>query len=162
MGQVAMISQGSWMVSAFKDNEDIVAHGDVARLPKGDETGKSISMYNGLGWAASANTGMPDEAYKLIEWFGTKDMQQKQADLGVTMSAYEGVSDNWVNCTDAFHLQPYLDALEGDLVFRPHTNSTLAWWNIGIIDVWSIIGYNMVLFISGLQEIPGDYYEAAH
>ena len=129
MGQVAMISQGSWMVSAFKDNEDIVAHGDVARLPKGDETGKSISMYNGLGWAASANTGMPDEAYKLIEWFGKKDMQQKQADLGVTMSAYEGVSDNWVTGTDAFHLQPYLDALEGDLVFRPHTNSTLAWWN---------------------------------
>ena len=34
--KVAMISQGSWMVSAFKDNEDIVAHGDVARLPKGD------------------------------------------------------------------------------------------------------------------------------
>ena len=27
--------------------------------------------------------------------------------------------------------------------------------------MWSVIGYNMVLFISGLQEIPGDYYEAA-
>ena len=36
-----------------------------------------------------------------------------------------------------------------------------AWVSIGIIGVWSIIGYNMVLFISGLQEIPGDYYEAA-
>ena len=32
----------------------------------------------------------------------------------------------------------------------------IAWISIGII-----IGYNMVLFISGLQEIPGDYYEAA-
>ena len=29
------------------------------------------------------------------------------------------------------------------------------------IGVWSIIGYNMVLFLSGLQEIPRDYYEAA-
>ncbi|MBQ0066475.1 MAG: sugar ABC transporter permease [Firmicutes bacterium] len=37
----------------------------------------------------------------------------------------------------------------------------IAWIAIGIIGVWSIIGYNMVLFISGLQEIPGDYYEAA-
>ncbi len=37
----------------------------------------------------------------------------------------------------------------------------IAWISIGIIGVWSIIGYNMVLFISGLQEIPGDYYEAA-
>lgn len=40
--KVAMISQGSWMVSAFKDNEDIVAHGDVARLPKDEGTGKSV------------------------------------------------------------------------------------------------------------------------
>ena len=37
----------------------------------------------------------------------------------------------------------------------------IAWISVGIIGVWSIIGYNMVLFISGLKEIPGDYYEAA-
>lgn len=127
-GKVAMISQGSWMVSGFKDNEYIVEHADVARLPKDAETGRSVSLYNGLGWAASANTSMPDEAFQLIEWFGTKDMQQKQADLGVTMAAYEGMSEGWVKSTDAFNLQPYLDAMD-DIVFRPHTNATLAWWN---------------------------------
>lgn len=37
----------------------------------------------------------------------------------------------------------------------------IAWISVGVIGVWSIVGYNMVLFISGLQEIPGDYYEAA-
>ena len=48
-----------------------------------------------------------------------------------------------------------------------HTNiawisdPNIAWISIGVIGVWSVIGYNMVLFISGLQEIPGDYYEAA-
>ncbi|MBP3877081.1 MAG: sugar ABC transporter permease [Lachnospiraceae bacterium] len=41
------------------------------------------------------------------------------------------------------------------------SNPRIAWISIGIIGVWSIIGYNMVLFIGGLQEIPGDYYEAA-
>jgi len=41
------------------------------------------------------------------------------------------------------------------------SNPKIAWISIGIIGVWSIIGYNMVLFIGGLQEIPGDYYEAA-
>ena len=41
------------------------------------------------------------------------------------------------------------------------TDPKIAWISIGIIGVWSIIGYNMVLFIGGLQEIPGDYYEAA-
>lgn len=37
----------------------------------------------------------------------------------------------------------------------------IAWISIAVIGVWSVIGYNMVLFISGLQEIPNDYYEAA-
>ncbi len=37
----------------------------------------------------------------------------------------------------------------------------IAVFSIAVIGIWSIIGYNMVLFISGLQEIPGDYYEAA-
>lgn len=41
------------------------------------------------------------------------------------------------------------------------SNPNIAWICIGVIGVWSIIGYNMVLFLGGLQEIPGDYYEAA-
>lgn len=76
-GKVAMISQGSWMVSAFKDNDYIKEHCDVARLPKDAETGESVSLYNGLGWARFVNTDMPDEAFQLIEWFGSKDMQEE-------------------------------------------------------------------------------------
>ena len=37
----------------------------------------------------------------------------------------------------------------------------IAVYAIAVIGVWSIIGYNMVLFLSGLQDIPRDYYEAA-
>ncbi|WP_305768962.1 carbohydrate ABC transporter permease [Candidatus Epulonipiscium viviparus] len=37
----------------------------------------------------------------------------------------------------------------------------IAVYSIAIIGVWSILGYNMILFLSGLQEIPADYYEAA-
>ena len=33
--------------------------------------------------------------------------------------------------------------------------------SIAIVGVWSAIGYNMVLLLAGLQEIPKDYYEAA-
>lgn len=127
-GKVAMISQGSWMVPGFKENEYLTQNCDVVRLPKDKANGQSISLYNGLGWAASAGTSMPDEAYQLIEWFGTKEMQQKQAELGVTMAAYEGMSEAWVKNTDIFNLQPYLDAMD-NVVFRPHTNATLDWWN---------------------------------
>lgn len=37
----------------------------------------------------------------------------------------------------------------------------IAVFSVAVIGVWSIIGYNMVLFLAGLQEIPHDYYEAA-
>ncbi len=33
--------------------------------------------------------------------------------------------------------------------------------SIAIIGIWSILGYNMVLFIGALQEVPKEYYEAA-
>lgn len=41
------------------------------------------------------------------------------------------------------------------------SNPKIAIIFVAIVGVWSIIGYNMVLFLSGLQEIPKDYYEAA-
>lgn len=127
-GKVAMISQGSWMVAGFKENDYMVENCDVTRLPKDATTGKSVSLYNGLGWSASAGTSMPDEAFQLIEWFGTKEMQEKQSELGVTMAAYDGASEAWAGIAEMYNLQAYIDAME-DTVFRPHTNSTLAWWN---------------------------------
>jgi multiple sugar transport system permease protein len=33
---------------------------------------------------------------------------------------------------------------------------------IAIIGIWSTVGYNMILLLAGLQEIPRDYYEAAN
>lgn len=42
-------------------------------------------------------------------------------------------------------------------VSDPH----IAVYSIAIIGIWSIIGYNMILFLAGLQEVPRDFYEAA-
>ena len=41
------------------------------------------------------------------------------------------------------------------------TDPNIALISIVIVGVWSAIGYNMVLLLAGLQEIPKDYYEAA-
>jgi multiple sugar transport system permease protein len=41
------------------------------------------------------------------------------------------------------------------------THVSLAMWAIVIITVWLGIGYNMVIMLAGLQNIPRDYYEAA-
>ncbi len=37
----------------------------------------------------------------------------------------------------------------------------IAIYSLAVIGIWSIVGYNMILFLAGLQEIPKDYYEAS-
>ena len=41
------------------------------------------------------------------------------------------------------------------------TDPDIAIFSIAVIGIWSVIGYNMVMFLAGLQEVPKDYYEAA-
>ena len=41
------------------------------------------------------------------------------------------------------------------------SDPNIAIYSIAVIGIWSVIGYNMVLFLAGLQEVPRDYYEAA-
>lgn len=138
-GKVAMITQGSWMLAELCNNDYVKANGDIAMLPKDAVTGRRATIYNGLGWAASANTSMPEEAWKLIEYMGSKEAQQKQSDLGVVISAYEGTTENWIKAYPDFNLKAYLDMMD-DLVIRPYSKSTLAWSNMiheKLIDAWS-------------------------
>lgn len=130
-GKVAMVTQGSWMVAGFRDNEYTNKNCDVAVLPKGPD-GKRVSIYNGLGWAASANGKNTEAAWSLLEYLGSKEAQLKQAQLGVTMSAYIGTSDEWVNSVDSFNLQGHLDMLEAELVIRPYSRNTNVWEDMAI------------------------------
>ena len=41
------------------------------------------------------------------------------------------------------------------------SNPRIAFISVAVVGIWSVIGYNMVLFLAGLQEIPRDFYEAA-
>lgn len=41
------------------------------------------------------------------------------------------------------------------------SDPTLAWISIIVITLWWTVGFNMILYLAGLQEIPDEYYEAA-
>jgi len=138
-GTVGMITMGSWMLPELCNNDYVKANGDIAVLPKGTETGRRASIYNGLGWAAAVNTQMPEEAWSLIEYMGSQKAQQKQSDLGVVISAYEGTTDNWIATYPDFNLQAYLDMM-GDMVIRPHSKTTVTWENMTsekLVDAWT-------------------------
>ncbi len=42
------------------------------------------------------------------------------------------------------------------------SNPDISIFSVAFVGIWSVIGYNMILFLAGLQEIPHDYYEAAN
>ncbi|HZG87906.1 sugar ABC transporter permease [Paenibacillus sp.] len=73
------------------------------------------------------------------------------------------ISSIWV-----FILQPYtglmntvLHSLGVQQEIFWLSDKNLAWISILIATVWWTVGFNMVLFLAGLQEIPDDWYEAA-
>lgn len=41
------------------------------------------------------------------------------------------------------------------------SDPNVAIFSVAVVGIWSVLGYNMVLFLAGLQDIPKDYYEAA-
>lgn len=42
------------------------------------------------------------------------------------------------------------------------SNPDIAIWTIIIVGIWSQVGYNMIILLGGLQDIPVAYYEAAN
>ena len=66
----------------------------------------------------------------------------------------------WLYNSD-YGLFNYLLSLLGMKSVNWLTDPNISILSIAIVGIWSTIGYNMVLLLSGLQEIPKDYYESA-
>ena len=147
-GLAAMITQGSWMINTFYKAEH---HDDYAwaMLPYADvngngtcDKGERYSAYNGLGWAAAANTANPDAAYSLISYFCSEKAQKEQASLGVTMGGMKGVSEDFASAFEGMDVSALTRAEEeGDPFFRPYTRNTTVWedalqQNGGFLDAW--------------------------
>ncbi|MDR0885943.1 MAG: sugar ABC transporter permease [Clostridiales Family XIII bacterium] len=66
----------------------------------------------------------------------------------------------WLYNSDFGLINQIVQRFHGTPISYISNPNTAIFW-VAVVGIWSVIGYNMVLFISGLQEIPGDYYEAA-
>ena len=145
-GIVGMMLQGSWMVNTFYKAEQSANYA-WAQIPYHDtngngqcDEGERVTMYNGLGWAAAANTEYPDEAYSLISAFCSEEGQKKQAELGVTMAAYKGCSDAFVGAFEGMDISPFLTVEEsGTLIKHPASRYTTTWegnFTTGFVAAW--------------------------
>ena len=145
---IGMITQGSWMINSFYTAE---AHDDYAwaMLPYADvdgngqcDDGERWSCYNGLGWAAKSEVKDPQCAYDLISWFCQEPQQKKQAELGVTMAGFKGISEDFANAFPGMDVSAFTKIEdEGNLYFRPYTRKTTVWEDAiqqqgGMLDAW--------------------------
>jgi ABC-type sugar transport system, periplasmic component len=125
-GKCAMGLFGSWNLSAFSSNDYMKKNFDVTYLPKSNNGGQA-SIFNGLGYAIAYNTKHPQEAWKWVEYLGSKEGQIRQAQLGVAISAYNGTADAWVQANSTFSgVKSYIDMVKYAQI-RPYSNNTTAW-----------------------------------
>ena len=141
---VGMMLQGSWMANTFyQAQKESGAEYAWAEIPYYDangngtcDDGERVSLYNGLGWAADARTKDPQAAYDLIAAFCSEEGQLKQSELGVTMAAYQGCSDAFVNSFEGMDLSPFLDVEEnGTLILHPYSRYTTRWESMFTTDL---------------------------
>lgn len=143
---VGMMLQGSWMVNTFYQHENSANYG-WAQIPYYDansngacDEGERVSMYNGLGWAASAKTKDAKAAYDLMAYFASEEGQLMQSELGVTMAAYKGASDAFTSAFEGMDLTPFIEVEKsGTLIQHPSSKYTTRWesgFTTGLLPAW--------------------------
>lgn len=78
----------------------------------------------------------------------------------VLIPAVVGIIWNWMYDNNFGILNYYIKQLGGSPIYWL-TDEKMAMISVAIVVIWSYIGYNTVIFLAGLQGIPGDLYEAA-
>lgn len=78
----------------------------------------------------------------------------------VTMPAAIAVVWRWLYNGD-YGVINYLLSLIGIHGPRWVSDPHISLYSLILVGIWAGIGYNMILFLAGLQSIPGTYYEAA-
>ncbi len=78
----------------------------------------------------------------------------------VLIPAVVGIMWTWLYDNNFGILNYYIKKLGGSTVYWL-TDEKMAMLSVSIVVIWSYLGYNMVLFLAGLQGIPRELYEAA-
>ena len=122
-GKVAMVSLGSWMVPGIEQNKDFAKNVGVTYLPKGKV---QASIYNGLGYSASAKTKYPEEAKAFLKFCASQEANLLQAKYASAIPAYNGTQQGWVDHNKDMNLQVFVDQLKYGVVF-PNSKTAPQW-----------------------------------
>lgn len=127
-GKVAMVQLGAWMVAPIEENAEFAKKVAVAPLPKGKQ---NATIYNGLGYAASAKTKNPELVKKFLAFVATEQANLIQAEKVAAIPAYKGTQQAWIDHNKDMNLHVLVDQLQYGVVWptSPHGSKWRAWEN---------------------------------
>ena len=121
-GKLAMCFTGSWNMSAYTANEVINGKFDLCVLPKGKVR---ASIYNGLGYAGSANTKYPEVVKDFIKYCGSEEANILQAQNKAAIPAYEGTEHYFTDLFTDINISCYTEMIEYGVQFPFSPNKSL-------------------------------------
>lgn len=107
-GKLAMYWGGSWDANAFAQNANTKDDVDVTVLPEGV---KRATVIHGLANVVYAKTAHPQQAEKFVEFLGSQQAAEIEADTGTVIPAFNDTQQAWVKSYPQYDLQSFLDEL---------------------------------------------------
>lgn len=124
-GKVAMRYCGSWEPEELAAVPYGKANLDVAPLPKGPKGNREFYS-NGLGNVIEAKTKHPEQAWEFVDFLGSKQAAELQAQTGTVIPAYKGAAAPYAKSMPQYDMQVFVDALPDSKPF-PASENTTAW-----------------------------------
>ncbi|MDP7029367.1 MAG: extracellular solute-binding protein [Phycisphaerales bacterium] len=94
-GRIGMVGPfGRWVVPSFRSIPAREAGGfdwDFFPLPRGQERANVIAT---VAWSMAADTKHPDEAFELLQWLVSEDVQAQQSRLGLAIPTRRSVAES--------------------------------------------------------------------
>ncbi len=136
-GKLAMLIDGRWRVPSLRKKATF--HWDVLPLPKG--SAGSITGLDSSGYAMTASTKHPKEAWALIEYLSSPESVSRLAESGLMIPARRDVAESDVFLApEQFprHSQVFLDVIETGMPTRSHPrwNELSEEINLALEPVW--------------------------
>ena len=122
-GKLAMFWGGSWDANAFAQNANTKTNVDVTVLPEGV---KRATVIHGLANVIYAKTPHAQQAEKFVEYLGSQQAADIEADTGTVIPAYNNTQQAWVKAYPQYDLQSFLDELAYAVPY-PISKDTAAW-----------------------------------
>jgi multiple sugar transport system substrate-binding protein len=122
-GKLAMFWGGSWDANAFAQNANTKNDVDVTVLPMDV---KRATVIHGLANVVYAHTAHPQQAEKFVQFLGSQQAADIEADTGTVIPAYNGTQQAWVKAYPQYDLQSFLDELPYAVPY-PISRDTAAW-----------------------------------